>query len=476
MTQEQFGRMFRLRSRGKLIAATVLLQALVIGLGWLGIMHGTRSGLQTRDHERQLEESGRLVQRLSDELSRECALPIRRGEASWAAAQRFVTNVALPPGATAMLLDLQGKVLCHPALEKNPSFARVDYSEQVVQLHPDGQAVELGQLRPGAAMTGVADFPSGRAVVSVLYNPGVQAKVVLVQTESATAPAVAQLTREVMRWSGAGGVMIVLLTLAGSSILVRRYDTVLARANERLELELERRVRRGLAIRNALVFGLAKLADYRDTDTGKHLERICRYCELLSEELREEFAEITPDWIERLKLASSMHDIGKVGIADSILLKPGRLTEEERRVMEQHTIIGADTLQAIRGRVGEDDLLAMSILVALSHHEKFDGTGYPHRLAGDAIPLAARIVALADMYDALTSRRVYKAAMTHEEARRIIREARGGHLDPRIVDAFERVHGRFDHTRMELHADDMDPPALLHAVEQARAAAGKAAA
>jgi HD-GYP domain-containing protein (c-di-GMP phosphodiesterase class II) len=145
-----------------------------------------------------------------------------------------------------------------------------------------------------------------------------------------------------------------------------------------------------------------------------------------------------------------MHDIGKVGIPDSILLKPGGLSDQERRQMQTHTLIGSDTLIAIRRRVGDDDLINMGVQVALEHHERWDGTGYPYGLKAEEIALSARIVALADMYDALTSQRVYKAAMSHEEACRIIRDARGSHFDPRIVDAFDRVADTFSRARIEL--------------------------
>jgi putative two-component system response regulator len=258
------------------------------------------------------------------------------------------------------------------------------------------------------------------------------------------------LTHEAIVWATASGVVLLGLSLVGTSIVIRKYDNVLVRMNKQLGHEVERRSRQSLVIRNGLIFGLAKLADYRDTDTGRHLERICSYSGVLAEALHEEFAEITPAWVERIKLAASMHDIGKVGIPDAILLKPGRFTPDERKIMETHPVIGADTLISIRRRVGDDELMNMGIQVTLSHHERWDGKGYPFGLVADQIPLSARIVALADMYDALTSKRVYKAAMTHDEAKKIIVDSRGTHFDERIVDAFLRIHKRFDDIRREL--------------------------
>ncbi len=240
---------------------------------------------------------------------------------------------------------------------------------------------------------------------------------------------------------------VFLMTSATLFLASRRYQDAIERANEDLKSEVDRQVAEGLAKRDALIFGLAKLADYRDTDTGSHLERIGRYARLLADQLRPAHPEIDDAWTERLVLASSLHDIGKVGIPDAILLKPGALTPEEREVMQTHTLIGADTLMAIRRKLGEDPFLDMGVEIAMQHHEKWDGTGYPFGLMGETISLAARIVAMADFYDAVTSERVYKAAMPHEEAHNLILSLRGSHFDPGVVDAYLACAARFDAIR-----------------------------
>lgn len=213
--------------------------------------------------------------------------------------------------------------------------------------------------------------------------------------------------------------------------------------------EAEERQRSRVETRNTLIFGLAKLAEYRDTDTGAHLVRISEYAAVLGDALRDEFDEIDEAWIDTLRVASSLHDIGKVGIPDAVLKKAGRLTDDEREVIQQHTALGADALHAIRGRHGEDDLLEMSEAIAVAHHERWDGKGYPNGVAGDQIPLAARIISVADVYDALTSVRVYKPAMPHEQAAQIITEARGTQFDPAVVDAFVRQGETFDAIRRQ---------------------------
>ena len=208
--------------------------------------------------------------------------------------------------------------------------------------------------------------------------------------------------------------------------------------------ELQLRVRAGermlsLETRDMAIFAMAKLAESRDPETGEHLERIQVYCQLLAEQLREQpkFAEVVTDAFVRMIFSTSpLHDIGKIGIPDAILLKPGRLNNEEFEYMKLHASIGAETLDAALQRYPSAPFLQIARDIVVGHHERFDGSGYPAGLVGDAIPLAARIVALADMYDALTSKRVYKDAFAHAIAHNMIIEESGRHFDPDIVDAY----------------------------------------
>jgi len=246
-----------------------------------------------------------------------------------------------------------------------------------------------------------------------------------------------------------------ILTLSAATMFLasKRYRDELESANAELEQEVQRQLKDGLKKRNALIFGLAKLADYRDTDTGAHLERIGLYARIIADELSGSYPEINSEWIDRLVLASSLHDIGKVGIADAILLKPGRLTPEERSEMEKHALIGAETLLAIREKLGPDEFIDMGIEIAMQHHEKWDGTGYPFGVSGNNIALAARIVALADFYDAVTSVRVYKEAMPHEQAAALIGSLRGTHFAPDVADAFIANDELFNRIRARVQGE-----------------------
>lgn len=211
-----------------------------------------------------------------------------------------------------------------------------------------------------------------------------------------------------------------------------------------------------LITRDVTIFALAKLAESRDPDTGAHLERVRHYSRLLAQHLRglPEFEDqIDEEFVRLIFLTSPLHDIGKVGVPDSVLLKPDRLTEEEFEAMKMHTTIGADTLEAALAAHPEAMYLQMARDIALTHHERFDGSGYPLGLKGEAIPLAGRIVALADAYDAMTSKRVYKAAYTHEVARSIIVDASGTQFDPEVVEAFRSQEREFCRVRQSF-ADD----------------------
>jgi response regulator RpfG family c-di-GMP phosphodiesterase len=207
--------------------------------------------------------------------------------------------------------------------------------------------------------------------------------------------------------------------------------------------QAETRRRSEIQSRNTLIFGLAKLAEYRDSDTGRHLERMAEYCTLLATALRESHPEITAEWVEQLPVAATLHDIGKVGLPDNVLKKPGPLTPAERLTMQAHSALGAEALRSIRRRGGGDPLLGLSEHIAAAHHERWDGSGYPGGLHDGDIALAARIVAVADVYDALTSARVYKPALAHAAAAELVRSGRGTHFDPAVVDAFERQAGQF---------------------------------
>jgi putative two-component system response regulator len=217
------------------------------------------------------------------------------------------------------------------------------------------------------------------------------------------------------------------------------HDSLRGR-NARLSDELESRRTEVERLRDTTLFVMVGLAEFRDTDTGHHIVRTQEVVRTLATWLAarpDAPAELTPHAIDELAKAAPLHDIGKVAIPDRVLLKPGKLDADEWEIMKTHTHHGAELLQRAADRLGDDAglLLKYGRQIALHHHERWDGGGYPDGLAGADIPLAARLMAVADVYDALISKRPYKEPMTHDEAMRYIRDGAGTHFDPQLVEA-----------------------------------------
>jgi PAS domain S-box-containing protein len=246
---------------------------------------------------------------------------------------------------------------------------------------------------------------------------------------------------------------------------------------KRLEMELLESSRKLQHARAATILGLAKLAEYRDEGTGTHLERIREYARLLAEEMANRprhRGKIDQRYIEDIYQSAILHDIGKVGIPDAVLLKPGELTEEEFEIIKCHTVFGGDAITAIQSQIEGRSFLNIGREIAYNHHEKWDGSGYPRGLRGADIPLAARIVAVADVYDALTTKRFYKEAFSHAKAMQIITSLRGTHFDPEVVDAFVMLEAQFNRIREEKLRNEkkMIPAAAIRQQGLQQAAAG----
>jgi HD-GYP domain-containing protein (c-di-GMP phosphodiesterase class II) len=230
---------------------------------------------------------------------------------------------------------------------------------------------------------------------------------------------------------------------------------VIARYTNEMIDGLRQRTEELQLTRDATIHSLASLAETRDNETGQHIIRTQHYVRILAEELKEHpdfrsFLDATT--IDLLYKSAPLHDIGKVGIPDRILLKPGRLTEDEFEIMKQHAVYGRDALLSAVEQLGENSFLHLAREIAHTHHEKWDGSGYPQGLQGTDIPISGRLMALADVYDALISKRIYKEAFSHEKAFDIITEGRGSHFDPNVVDAFLNCEELFKEIAAE-HSD-----------------------
>jgi putative two-component system response regulator len=236
-----------------------------------------------------------------------------------------------------------------------------------------------------------------------------------------------------------------------------RYRRQIEHSNEDLTEEVRRKMREISESQLAAIFAMSKLAESRDPETGEHLERMREYCKVISEQLSrmpKYRSIIDREFVDNIYAASPLHDIGKVGIDDRVLLKPGKLTDEEWVLMRQHPIIGAETLREVDRQHPGNAFIRTGIEIAEGHHEKWDGSGYPYGLKGVDIPLVARILALGDVYDALTSKRCYKDAFSHEKSRAIIEQGRGSHFDPDVVLAFLEMEDEFQRIRSDFQDPD----------------------
>jgi putative two-component system response regulator len=240
----------------------------------------------------------------------------------------------------------------------------------------------------------------------------------------------------------------ILMARVKTHLDIKRMQDFLRNQNSFLEAEIIKRTREITAIQDVTIHAMASLAETRDNETGNHIRRTQNYVRVLAQKLRHHprFSHFLDDdkIIELLYKSAPLHDIGKVGIPDKILLKPGRFEPEEFEVMKQHPALGRSAILNAEYELGlEVPFLKYAKEIAYAHQEKWDGSGYPLGLAGDNIPISARLMAVADVYDALISRRVYKEGMTHEQAVQLIIEGRGKHFDPDITDAFLALQDDF---------------------------------
>ena len=263
----------------------------------------------------------------------------------------------------------------------------------------------------------------------------------------------------------------IVLARVETHLTLKRARQFLQDRNAYLEAEVWRRSREVMAIQEVTIMAMASLAETRDNATGNHIRRTQHYVRALAQHLRHHprfAAALNDETIELLFKSAPLHDIGKVGIPDRILLKPGRLTPDEFEIMKTHAALGRDAIAAAERYLDTpDSFLRFAREIAYSHQEKWDGSGYPEGLWGEQIPLSARLMAVADVYDALISRRIYKPALPHEQAVAMIREGRDQHFDPDIVDAFLECAEQF-RTIAARFADDEQ--VWRHTLEQVETA------
>jgi putative two-component system response regulator len=238
-----------------------------------------------------------------------------------------------------------------------------------------------------------------------------------------------------------------LMQRIGLHILLGKQAKELLECNNSLRKEVDRKTKAVVQLQNAILQNISDIVESRDQVTGGHIERTQHYLRLLIDLMIEHnvYADELITWDSNIFIMSSqLHDVGKISIRDNILMKPGRLTNDEFKEIEMHTVIGIDIIKRMKSRAEDNVFLQHAEILVGSHHEKWDGSGYPNRLKGEEIPLQGRLMAIVDVYDALTNERPYKKAFTHEETLEVIKKGKGTHFDPLITEIFIEHEKEFE--------------------------------
>jgi len=437
----------RITRKSLLVELLSGLQVICLTTGLIGGAFWIRASLQKIVRNQVIEDNKLIATQMSKLIgSRTDIDSIEFGSEGWARLQDLIEEVRLPNSGYMCIADAaDGKLICHPKIRSNPILKELDVfrSQMIVGNQTSTLRERIGRSNDWRPFSGLVGRGNATEIVSVAKLSHLGSVLFVHQSEQGYRRAVNLLLLPIGGIGLTIGLALILVTKRASVGILNRYENKIAEINEGLEKTVSDRTRALTRTRDAVIFGLAKLSESRDNDTGEHLERISFYATILTRHLAK-FVNVERQIIEKIGLASSLHDIGKVGIPDQVLLKPGKFTPDERIFIESHPRIGQHCLAAIEKQLGEDNFLSLATEICAYHHEKWDGTGYPNGLSGTSIPLSARIVALADVYDALRSRRPYKEPMSHAKARAIILQERGTHFDPQVVDAFLMAEGEFE--------------------------------
>ncbi len=449
----------RIKSRFFLVALLVASQAACLGFGVVWATGWLWRNFEKVVYDYVVAEGESVAQGIALKVSYMRLNNVKPGSNGWKRLQKLCEEEVIPyDGFVCIMRRDDGAMLCHPNLKQDPRLLRLFPGKGLLLNKKGSEPVSVVVRKSEAAgeqvITGKVELDGEIHVFTGFSLPRIDAILAVYQSDMAIDLFIASTIRTVMQVGYALAVFIVGATAIIAVFLTNRYEAGLADANARLEHQVQNRTRSLVRTRDAVVFGLAKLAESRDRDTGEHLERIRSYVTVLATELAKANPEINHHFVADLAVASSLHDIGKVGIPDAVLLKPGSLSPSERNAMEMHTTLGSDCLAAIQKKLGEDDFLELAQQIAAAHHENWDGSGYPHGMQGKQIPLAARIVALADVYDALTSNRPYKGPLEHIEAREWIVTRYAQQFDPAVVEAFVEREADFQRVNAKVAQAD----------------------
>lgn len=431
----------RIKQRRLLVLLLIASQLGCMGFGVVWASQWLHRTFETFIYRNVAAQGRALAYELSHRVAEESITNIEPGTNGWDKLQALCEETPVPhDGAIVVMRRDTGALTCHSQLKNDPGllgtfpgrFALVDGDKVAPVIDAVNQARNSDEL----ITTGRLEIDGELYQCSFLSLPKLNSVLAIQQSEASIDASASELVQPLFQVGLVMTIAVVGLTALLTVVVVNRFESTLTTLNTSLAAEVNERTQSLVRTRNAVVFGLAKLSESKDKDTTGHLERIRSYVTFLASQMAKNNPEINHHYVANLAVASALHDIGKVGVPDSVLLKLGRLNPSERRAMQMHAELGGECLAAIQRQLGDDDFLQLGQQVALAHHEQWDGSGYPRGLQGKEIPLAARIVALADVYDALTSHRPYRPALSHAEAREWIVSHYGTQFDPEVVEAF----------------------------------------
>ncbi len=363
----------------------------------------------------------------------------------WLRLQDIIENTNLPNSGYFTVIDsTNGKVLSHPRWNADERMSEMNLGQTKLYGPAGGRSILDSVVSGDYVSMGWARIGGDELLLAVRKMPGLGIMILAQQREAPLVAAISQIVISIKSAGLAVAVALVAVSLFFTAGIVERYESRMSAVHGQIDNLADQKSDKLLATRHAVIVELAKLVESRDSSAGEHLDRVRAYTEILGRELSDKIPSLTEETISVMGLTSCLHDIGNVSVPESIFQNAGKLTDEQRVTMQKHTTLGGERLQAIKQKDGQDQFIDVACEIAFAHHERWDGSGYPNGLIEENIPLSARIVALADVYDALTTKRVYNQPATHAEARQIILVGKKRQFDPAVVDAFLATEDQFN--------------------------------
>ncbi len=425
-----------------LLVCVVQFACLTMGAMWFANRLSGNIGMLMRHQI--LDNNAHITNQMALMIDELHLIDIKDQSQDWYKLQEIVENTHLPnDGYISVIDDQTGQVLCHPLWNRQPYVQGLKLGQLMLHNTAGSRKIISSVVSGDYVSLGWARVNGEEHLLAVRKVPSLGILVLAHQKEAPLVVAVSQIATSVKAIGLAVAVALMAISLILLAGIIERYDSRMSHVQGHIDELVDEKSDSLLSSRHAVIFELAKMVESRDNLVSEHLDRVRAYTEILGKQLASHDPSLSDETVGLIGLASCLHDIGNVDVPESIFLNPDALSVKERAIMQKHVHAGSDLLLGIRQTYGRDRFIDFACEIALAHHERWDGEGYPYGLTKENIPLTARIVALADVYDALTSERVYNKPANHAEARNVIIVGKGRQFDPAIVDAFLATEEQF---------------------------------